>query len=238
MTCVQGQRPREQSIHTEGITFLGVISNKNFVGRPVIVTKRTANKLSNVSYYHYDDNNKKMKYHRGSKKKTTSVTVYRRAKKAWFTTELFTHAMCDVVYPELVQHLKDVVKKDGRKRKLVILMDQASCHPLTVLRERFPDVITLGLPTRSTSVLQPADCGFLKFFKEIYNETLLDHLLAGVDGVPTEQSLPKLRSCLAEIKFPDVLGFINKSCKRIRRLKRTNQYFNAVLEYGEYAVFY
>ena len=88
--------------------------------------------------------------------------------------------------------LHDVLGKLNRhlkrtKRSILLLMDNAGCHPEDV-KGKFSNIKVVFLPANTTSMLQPLDLGIIKKFKIHYRKLLLTFVLAKIEECtnPTE----------------------------------------------------
>ena len=68
----------------------------------------------------------------------------------------------------------------AKKRHIILLMDNAGCHPQD-LSGKYSNIKIAFFPPNTTSCLQPLDLGIIKNFKLYYRKLLLQHILAAYD---------------------------------------------------------
>ena len=68
------------------------------------------------------------------------------------------------------------------RRKLLLLMDNAGCHP-GELKGKFSNIKIVFLPANTTTKLQPLDIGIIQNFKVHYRKMLLQHVIARIDQI-------------------------------------------------------
>jgi hypothetical protein len=102
--------------------------------------------------------------------------TWRSNRKAWMTRALFE---------DWLRKLDNQMVL--KKRKIVLFLDNAPCHPDIQLR----DVKLQFFPINTTSRLQPLDQGIIKNMKVHYKKRLLRHVLAHMDVVSLAQEVIK-----------------------------------------------
>ncbi len=65
-------------------------------------------------------------------------------------------------------------------RYIVLLMDNAGCHPHE-LKEKYSNIKIIFLPPNTTSHLQPIDLGIIQNFKVFYRTLFLRFVLSKID---------------------------------------------------------
>ena len=88
---------------------------------------------------------------------------------AWMSGEIL-----DAVLTKLNRRLS------SSSRSVVLLMDNAGCHPLE-LKEKYSNIKIVFLPPNTTSRLQPLDLGIIQNFKLHYRKHLLRFVLSKID---------------------------------------------------------
>lgn len=91
---------------------------------------------------------------------------YFSQKKAWMTGEIL-----DAVLVKLNQHTG---------RSVLLLMDNAGCHPPELLKKKYSNIKITFLPANTTSKLQPLDLGIIKNFKVYYRKLHLGYIVAKI----------------------------------------------------------
>ncbi|CAL4081143.1 unnamed protein product, partial [Meganyctiphanes norvegica] len=74
--------------------------------------------------------------------------LYYQQKSAWMTADLFTQYFHELIVP--------TIKAEYGDRKVIVTMDNASCHPPT-LKDIDNNIIVQFLPPNTTSLIQPMD---------------------------------------------------------------------------------
>ena len=93
--------------------------------------------------------------------------VYQRdnsSESDFFTKPMFSHYYEKSLLPALKVRLQENCWKKFNKgsQKILLLLDQAPQHDFEYMRKLDTNVVILALPAGCTSLLQPADCGFLQ----------------------------------------------------------------------------
>lgn len=96
------------------------------------------------------------------------VKYYSQA-NAWMNGEIL-----DDVLSKLNRHLS------SRSRSVVLIMDNAGCHPQE-LRGKYSHIKIIFLPPNTTSQIQPLDLGIIQNFKVHYRKLLLRYVLSKID---------------------------------------------------------
>lgn len=97
-------------------------------------------------------------------------------KKAWMTSAIFENWL-----------LALDSKMKARNRNVILLLDNATCHP----EIRLSNVKLLFLPPNTTSHLQPLDQGIIQAFKLDYRKRVLRSLVAHMDEADSAFDLMK-----------------------------------------------
>ena len=82
------------------------------------------------------------------------------------------------------------VKLKRKGRKILFLMDNASCHPHN-LAETFSNITIKFLPKNATSMTQPLDTGIIANWKVKYKNKLLRFVFSRVDGKKNASEIVK-----------------------------------------------
>ena len=88
---------------------------------------------------------------------------------AWMTGEIL-----NTVLTKLNRRLS------ARSRSVVLLMDNAACHPQD-LKGKYSNIKIIFLPPNTTSQLQPLDLGIIQNFKVHYRKFLLRFVISKID---------------------------------------------------------
>ena len=105
---------------------------------------------------------------KGVDKSNLPVQYYSQA-QFWMTSEIM-HI--------LLKKLSSKIKAQGRS--ILLLMDNAGCHPQDLL-EKYSNITVIFLPPNTTSVLQPLDLGMIQNFKIHYRKLLMQRVLVQID---------------------------------------------------------
>ncbi len=89
--------------------------------------------------------------------------------KAWMTS--------DIMHQVLQKFKRRLVSS---ARHILLLMDNAGCHPHD-LCGKYSNIKIVFLPPSTTSVIQPLDLGVIKNFKVHYRRLLLSHIIAKIE---------------------------------------------------------
>lgn len=109
--------------------------------------------------------------------------------KAWMTGEI----------------LEDILRKLNRRlcstnRNVLLLMDNAGCHPED-LSEKFSNIKICFLPPNTTSTLQPLDLGIIQNFKVHYRRYFLRYVLSKIDECDSASDVVKSVDILVAIRW-------------------------------------
>ncbi|KAE9047455.1 hypothetical protein PR001_g4203 [Phytophthora rubi] len=126
---------------------------------------------------------------------------YRSNKKAWMTSVLFIEWL----------HELDV-DMEQQRRKIVLLLDNASSHTVSTMNLRAVTVVLL--PPNTTARLQPLDAGIIASFKRRYRCRQLQHALdldeagasADIYAVDQLTTMRWLKACWYEVPASVVLN--------------------------------
>ncbi|XP_044537936.1 tigger transposable element-derived protein 1-like [Gracilinanus agilis] len=105
---------------------------------------------------------------------------YRYSKKGWMTAQI-----CIDIFAEFFPVLEDYCKKKNLAFKILIIIDNAPSHPLTIA-ELNPNVKFIFLPPETTSLIQPLGQGVIALFKAYYLRRTFKMLLAATGGENAE----------------------------------------------------
>ncbi|XP_043826921.1 tigger transposable element-derived protein 1-like [Dromiciops gliroides] len=108
---------------------------------------------------------------------------YRYSKKGWMTGQI-----CIDIFAEFFPVLEDYCKKKNLAFKILIIIDNAPSHPLTIA-ELNPNVKFIFLPPETTSLIQPLGQGAIALFKAYYLRRTFKMLLAATGGENAETVL-------------------------------------------------
>ena len=102
--------------------------------------------------------------------------------------------------------LESVLSKFNRRlrsqgQSIVLLMDNAGCHPEERLKDCFGNIRILFLPPNTTSKLQPLDLGIIQNFK-VHNRTpFLRFVSSKIDNCETATEVTKSVTILQAIRW-------------------------------------
>ena len=105
--------------------------------------------------------------------------VYRRQKNAWMNGDLFTKWFIKDFIPNVKAHQQKTLTEG----KTLLLLDNAPCHPASVVPEKraqlagYPEFKVMYLSTNVTPLIQPMDQGVIEKMKRMYRKEMLRKLL-------------------------------------------------------------
>ena len=115
---------------------------------------------------------------------------YYHQKNAWMSGEI------------LVSYLTTFNQKmRSQRRSVLLLLDNAGCHPPDQLQEKFSNIKIVFLPANTTSKLQPLDLGVISNFKLHYRKLLLQYVLAKIDTATIATEVTKSINVLTAIRW-------------------------------------
>ena len=101
--------------------------------------------------------------------------------------------------------LDEVLSKLNRKlrlkgRSIVLLMDNAGCHP-EEMKDKYSNIKVIFLPPNATSKLQPLDLGIIQNFKVHYRKLFLRFVISKIDECETASEVIKSVNVLQAIRW-------------------------------------
>ena len=114
---------------------------------------------------------------------------YYHQKKAWMSGDIIESILSNLNY-----HLTCA------NRHIVLLMDNASCHPEHLLA-KFSNIKVCFLPANTTPKLQPLDLGIIQQFKFHYRHFLLKYVLSKKNSSITAMDVTKSINILVAIRW-------------------------------------
>ena len=124
-----------------------------------------------------------------SVKKEELPVDYFCQKKAWMTGEIL-----DTVLLHMTRRLQ------AKSRFVILLMDNAGCHPAD-LKEKYSNIKIVFFPPNTTSVLQPLDLGIIQSFKLHYKKFLMTFVLSKIDECSSASDVTKSVTVLHAIPW-------------------------------------
>ena len=109
--------------------------------------------------------------------------------KAWMSGEIMD---------TILKKINVQLKRNGRS--VLLLMDNAGCHP-PELKDKYSNVKIVFLPANTTSKLQPLDLGVIKNFKVHYKKLLLHYVVAKIDECSKASEVTKKITVLQAIRW-------------------------------------
>ena len=76
------------------------------------------------------------------------------------------------------------------QRKVVLILDNASCHPKSII-DSFSQIKIIFLPKNTTLRLQPLDAGVIQNFKVKYRKRLVKYVPARINEYSSATSIIK-----------------------------------------------
>ena len=86
------------------------------------------------------------------------------------------------------------------RRKILLLMDNAGCHP-GELKGKVSNIKIVFLPANTTSKLQPLHLGIIQNFKVHYRKMLLQHVFTRIDQCNHASGVVKSINILASVRW-------------------------------------
>ena len=120
--------------------------------------------------------------------KTLLPVKYFSQKKAWMSGEILDKILTNINR-----------KLSSQSRTILLLMDNAGCHP-EQFKNKYSNVKIIFLPP-NTSKLQPLDLGVIQNFKTHYRHFLLRFILAKMDECNTASEVTKSVNLLTAIRW-------------------------------------
>lgn len=105
--------------------------------------------------------------------KNNLPVFWRANKKAWMTELLFKEWFFKMFVPEV----KAYMKKKNLSFKVLLLIDNATCHP----EINHPNIKVVFIPPNTTALIQPMDQGYISAFKSIFLRHTFEYLLNKMD---------------------------------------------------------
>ena len=121
--------------------------------------------------------------------KSQLPVLYFSQKKAWMTGNIL-----DQVLTKLNRKLR------ANGRSVLLLMDNAGCHP-DDLQHKYTNIRIVFLPANTTSVLQRLDLGIIQNFKVHYRKLLFRFVLAKIEECTTASEVTKSLTILHAIRW-------------------------------------
>ena len=87
------------------------------------------------------------------------------------------------------------------KRSILLLLDNAGCHPPEMVQDKFSNIKILFLLPNTTSKLQPLDLGIIANFKVHYKRLFLQHVLARIDEAKNATKVTNSINVLTAIRL-------------------------------------
>ena len=121
--------------------------------------------------------------------KSQLPVLYYSHKKAWMTGEIL-----DAVLSQINKSLA------GNGRSVLLLMDNAGCHPEKLIH-KYTNIKIVFLPPNTTSTLQPLDLGIIQQFKTYYRKLLFRFVLAKIEDCTSASEVTKSVTILNAIRW-------------------------------------
>ncbi|KAL4143739.1 hypothetical protein QTP88_006033 [Uroleucon formosanum] len=112
-------------------------------------------------------NSKKPRSFKGTRAENLPVHYFNQ-KKAWMNQEIFKEWFEKKCLPQVREHLKS----QNLPQKAVLLIDNASSHPVD-LKSEYGNIFVKFLPPNVTALIQPMDQGVIASMKKNYRTSLL-----------------------------------------------------------------
>ena len=133
--------------------------------------------------------------------KSENPRCFKGIQKSMLPVEYFSQPKAWMTGKILHKILSKINIKLRRKgRSVLLLMDNAGCHPPN-LGEKYSNIKIVFLPANTTSVLQPLDLGIIKNFKVHYRKLLLRYIVARIETCSSASELLKSVDVLQAIRW-------------------------------------
>ena len=106
------------------------------------------------------------------------------------------------------------LKMKAEKRSILLLLDNAGCHPPELLQDKFSNIKIIFLPANTTSKLQPLDLGVIK---KLYRRHFLEYVSAKIDAAATATDVTKSVNILTALRWVAIAWREVKSTKMLQK---------------------
>ena len=124
--------------------------------------------------------------------------TYFQQKKAWMTGDIMNKILSSFNRKMIHQ-----------KRSVLLLMDNAGCHPQNLI-DKYSNVKVIFFPPNTTSKLQPLDLGIIQNFKVHYRQFLLRYILASIETCTSASEIA------GTITILNAMRWISKAWKEVK----------------------
>ena len=141
--------------------------------------------------------------------KETAIVIWKSAKPRCFkSVDMATLPVQYFSQPnawmtgEILQSVLSKLNRrlSAKSRKIILLMDNAGCHPEDI-KDIFSNIKIIFLPPNTTSMLQPLDLGIIKNFKVHYRTRLLRFVISKIETCATASEVTKSINILHAIRW-------------------------------------
>ena len=104
--------------------------------------------------------------------------MYKAQKEECMNSEIF----CEWYAKDFVPSVKSYREREGKSSKVLLLVDNAPCHPsIEILNAVYDYFKVVYFPPNVTALIQPMDQGVIEKLKRLYKKQFLQHLLLADD---------------------------------------------------------
>ena len=125
---------------------------------------------------------------KGVDKKQLPVHYYHNA-SSWINGNILHKVLCKV---------NQRLLSEGRS--VLLLMDNAGCHPVDVV-DKYSNIKVVFLPPNTASMPQPLDLGIIKSFKVHYRNFFLSHVIAKLEESSCASEIVKCVNSLHALRW-------------------------------------
>ncbi|KAL7306617.1 hypothetical protein TKK_0001299 [Trichogramma kaykai] len=145
------------------------------------------------------------------KRKEHLPVIWRSNKTAWVTGTL----MMDWFTNSFVPEVKQFLIAENLSFKVLLLMDNAKCHP-DLLVNADPNVEVMFLPPNTTSLIQPLDQTVIATFKSYYLRRVVKEMLNHVNQNFNENSDEIVRNFWKKFNILHSITIVDESWREIK----------------------
>ena len=148
----------------------------------------------------------------------TLPVEYQSQNSSWMTAVIFSQWL-----GRWDEHLR------GRKRKILLLLDNASCHKVDHLIA-LTNIELCYLPANTTAILQPMDQGIIQAVKKHYKSFMSHKIVEELDKAESSNSNANAGSLAMKISLLTAMEFLRNSWDKVSEISIQNCFKKGQLE--------